>query len=36
MRIKIVNVPTFSGYVWAEVLTGVSVIAGLGFSFYPF
>lgn len=36
MRIKIVNFPNFSGYVWAEVVAGVSFLTGVGFSIYPF
>lgn len=36
MRIKILNAPNFKGFVWAEVLAGVSFVAGVGFSVYPF
>lgn len=36
MRIKIVNFPNFSGYVWAEVVAGVSLLTGVGFSIYHF
>lgn len=36
MRIKIVNIPNFSGYVWAEVVAGASFLTGVGFSIYPF
>lgn len=36
MRIKIVNPPRFIGYIWSEVAVGASLVAGLGFSFYPF
>lgn len=36
MRIKIINAPNVSGYVWAEVLAGFSFLAGMGFSVYPF
>lgn len=36
MRIKIVNTPNFTGYVWAEVLAGASFLTGVGFAIYPF
>lgn len=36
MRIKIVNVPNLSGYVWVEVLAGVSFVASMGLLAYPF
>lgn len=35
MRIKIVNIPNLSGYVWAEVLAGASLLTGMGFLIYP-
>lgn len=36
MQIKVINVPAFSGFVWAEVCAGVSFFAGVGISLYPF
>lgn len=36
MRIKIVNIPNISGYVWAEVLAGTAFLTGVGFSIYLF
>lgn len=36
MRIKVVNIPNFSGFVWAEVLAGASFLTGMGFVVYPF
>lgn len=38
MRIKLFNAPASSlkGYVWAEVCVGISIIAGVGFTIYPF
>lgn len=36
MRIKMINSPRLIGYIWAEVAVGVSFVAGVGFSFFPF
>lgn len=36
MRIKMLNVPNLTGFDWTEVTVGLSVVAGLGFSIYPF
>lgn len=36
MRIKVVNLPSFKGYVWCEVAAGASFIGGIVFSLYPF
>lgn len=36
MRIKMLNLPRLRGFVWAEVVIGVSFTAGVGFSLIPF
>lgn len=36
MRIKIVNAPNLSGFVWTEVFAGLSFLIGVGVTAYPF
>lgn len=35
MRIKIINTPNLSGFVWTEVFAGFSFLVGIGATVYP-
>lgn len=36
MRFKIVNLPRLNGFIWTEVAVGLSLTAGVGFTFFHF
>lgn len=36
MRIKVINTPNLSGFVWIEVFAGFSFLVGTGITLYPF